>query len=339
MKWLSDNYKWLFDGAGIILLLAVVQYLVKRYEQAKAKRNGPASQIIQGVAGSAIASGSNISQRINSPTTTLNLSLPAPRSGTPARERYDEWRETIDELDQMANAFLPIVERRVGDDSWDFRAGIRRGNRVLHDRILIAAPLDRLGLVDDWNDLVRHVQDGHDNPDRWDKRSPTMGGFYQKETEFKEKLIRVAREDMQAPGEASETRAIQSDTTIKKVREESDENPLKEPWKVALASFLVVVVLAIGFVWKYHEASAKPPQMIENHGTSDSVTAVVKRDWHNKNNWRQYLRRGMTKDEVRQLFGEPEKVKVYSELETWAYGSGDVQFYKESLDAWTEPNP
>ncbi len=342
MKWLIENYKWLFDGAAIAAVIFVAQIFVNRRKRGRPSQKESSTLIAKDVSDSVLASGFNISQNINSPT--LNFSLPAPTSGTPARERYDEWREIIDEiheaLDQMANAFLPFVERRVGDDSWDFRAGIRRGNRVLHNRILIAASLERSRLTYDWDDLVRQVQGVHENPDRWDKRSPTMGGFYEKASDFQERLIRVAREDMQSSSSVGlESHAIESGVSKSIISEESPGGKLlKEHWKIIVICIILISILTVGFVWGYREPTASPPQMSENHGTSDSVTAVVKRDWHNKNNWRQYLRLGMTKNEVRQLFGEPESVRVYSEIETWNYGSGEVQFYNELLDAWNEPS-
>lgn len=86
----------------------------------------------------------------------------------------------------------------------------------------------------------------------------------------------------------------------------------------------------------------------ENHATTDKVTAVVKPssmvDWRDKRNWRKYLHTGMTRTDVRQIFGEPEKMRVFSDLETWDYGSGSITFSVEkgtpdgSLFSWDEPD-
>jgi hypothetical protein len=99
----------------------------------------------------------------------------------------------------------------------------------------------------------------------------------------------------------------------------------------------------------------------ENHPTTDQVTAVVKHpeqrpiqksqstssgrvDWHDKRNWRANLRVGMTRTEVRELFGEPPKIDVVSELESWSYGSGSIEFIVDSaspdgqLHSWFEPD-
>lgn len=67
-------------------------------------------------------------------------------------------------------------------------------------------------------------------------------------------------------------------------------------------------------------------------------------DWHDKHNWRAYLRVGMTRKEVRRLFGEPEKMSVVSDEENWDYGSGSISFWvdKDSpdgrLNSWFEPD-
>jgi hypothetical protein len=93
----------------------------------------------------------------------------------------------------------------------------------------------------------------------------------------------------------------------------------------------------------------KPPNgTAENHTTSEKVTAVVRPpstvDWRDKRNWRKYLHTGMTRTDVRQVFGDPEKMSVYSTLEMWDYGSGRITFAVESgkpdgsLYSWDEPN-
>src|SRR6266571_159759 len=34
MKWLADNYKWLFDGIGALVIIGVVGYLLRRFMRA-----------------------------------------------------------------------------------------------------------------------------------------------------------------------------------------------------------------------------------------------------------------------------------------------------------------
>jgi len=55
---------------------------------------------------------------------------------------------------------------------------------------------------------------------------------------------------------------------------------------------------------------------------------------------------GMTRTEVRRLFGDPEHVSVFSSGEFWDYGNGRIDFEFNtdgnpdgSLFAWDEPSP
>jgi hypothetical protein len=84
MTWLSENYKWLFDGIGALVVMAVLGYIVRRVLQDRQK--GTAVLTAQGakVMNSPVASGSGITQTINSPT--INLSFPAASApSTPVR--------------------------------------------------------------------------------------------------------------------------------------------------------------------------------------------------------------------------------------------------------------
>jgi hypothetical protein len=79
--WLSENYKWLFDGVAGAAVIAVIGYLLRRF--LKPRPQDPqqnATLTAQGakVVNSPIASGSGITQRINSPN--INLSLPGPKN-------------------------------------------------------------------------------------------------------------------------------------------------------------------------------------------------------------------------------------------------------------------
>src|SRR6266567_2727416 len=92
MNWLSENYKWLFDGVAGAAVIAVIGYVVHRFLGSQDRQQGVAALTAQGakVTNSPVASGTNISQTINSPT--VNLSLPTPlqarESETP---RCDFW--------------------------------------------------------------------------------------------------------------------------------------------------------------------------------------------------------------------------------------------------------
>ena len=53
--------------------------------------------------------------------------------------------------------------------------------------------------------------------------------------------------------------------------------------------------------------------------------------------WRK-LHRRMSKDDVRKLLGEPERVSVSRFFESWDYGTGSVTFDgKARVDFWSEP--
>src|SRR6266481_3047026 len=192
MDWIIHHYKLIVDLVKTVL----------GWKKSSSHAAPSSTLTAQGakVTNSPVASGTNISQTINSPT--VNLSLPTPLFGAPGRERYEEWRELIDEIhesiEQMGYAFVPIVAHEVGDERCDYQAGIRRGNRVLRNRILIAEAIQKSGLIQDWDELVRYAHSGRGPRDRWEEGSPTMGGFETKARTFQEKLMQVAREDVLA---------------------------------------------------------------------------------------------------------------------------------------------
>ncbi|MCX6640426.1 MAG: hypothetical protein NTW14_08105 [bacterium] len=66
--------------------------------------------------------------------------------------------------------------------------------------------------------------------------------------------------------------------------------------------------------------------------------------WKNQANWRYELKKGMTKQEVLALMGEPDKVDVYSLIgDKWHYGypsGGTISFSASGyVDMWSEPSP
>jgi hypothetical protein len=66
-------------------------------------------------------------------------------------------------------------------------------------------------------------------------------------------------------------------------------------------------------------------------------------DWHNKQNWRENLHVGMSRSQVRGLFGPPENMSVLSDMEFWHYGDGGISFDMRNdkdggLYSWDEPN-
>jgi hypothetical protein len=92
-----------------------------------------------------------------------------------------------------------------------------------------------------------------------------------------------------------------------------------------------------------HKKSSDSGQQIATSPPSQVPTAPIQRlDWHDKQNWRQHLHTGMTRTEVRALFGEPEKMSVMESTEFWGYGYGAIYFdvadhSDGSLFFWSEP--
>jgi len=80
MHVIPSTLAWLFDGVGGAALLALIGFLVNRFRSKEKRTPAGAALTAQGakVENSPVASGSGITQTINSPTTTVNLSVPAP---------------------------------------------------------------------------------------------------------------------------------------------------------------------------------------------------------------------------------------------------------------------
>lgn len=78
-------------------------------------------------------------------------------------------------------------------------------------------------------------------------------------------------------------------------------------------------------------AAAKPSQAAEGSATQASSAPA-----HDHTQWRK-LHRKMSKDEVKNLLGDPETVSVSRFAEVWYYLRGSVTFNgKGHLDMWTE---
>jgi outer membrane protein assembly factor BamE (lipoprotein component of BamABCDE complex) len=96
----------------------------------------------------------------------------------------------------------------------------------------------------------------------------------------------------------------------------------------------LVSVLLFGCV-----ASIVPPVTFAGRATAfaqstENGSQAPKED---RSQWRK-LQRGMSKDDVKKLIGEPGKVSVAKYYEFWYYGGGNVTFdSKGRLDSWNEP--
>lgn len=88
----------------------------------------------------------------------------------------------------------------------------------------------------------------------------------------------------------------------------------------------------------------KPPDQPKEQ--APVVRSTKRVDWHDKQNWRKSLWIGMSRMEVRQLFGNPKKISVVRSSEYWYYQSffqvGYIVFNMDghpdgSLESWDEP--
>ncbi|HVB33673.1 MAG TPA: hypothetical protein VNJ52_04765 [Patescibacteria group bacterium] len=84
------------------------------------------------------------------------------------------------------------------------------------------------------------------------------------------------------------------------------------------------------------------PSRPENALKQSAAPLKRRVNWHDKLNWRLNLKEGMTRTQVRRLFGEPDEVERVSTLEVWNYGTGRIDFDMEghpdgSLIDWFEP--
>jgi len=80
-------------------------------------------------------------------------------------------------------------------------------------------------------------------------------------------------------------------------------------------------------------ALVSPAQLPQTAPTTQSGSP----DWRDKSQWRK-LQRGMSKDDVRKLLGEPGKISSAKFYEFWYYAGGNVTFdNKGRLDYWDEP--
>jgi hypothetical protein len=93
---------------------------------------------------------------------------------------------------------------------------------------------------------------------------------------------------------------------------------------------------------KVSELEAKMRQLESMNKPSPELPQAqlksYKEGWKDIQNWRYGLKKGMTKEEVRDLLGEPSKVDVYSFYENWYYPKGKVEFSEKGfITSWNEP--
>ncbi len=56
--------------------------------------------------------------------------------------------------------------------------------------------------------------------------------------------------------------------------------------------------------------------------------------------WRNEMRQGLSKKQVRDILGEPDHVQVTYASEEWSYKNGDVEFSTDNgkVERWNEPH-
>lgn len=58
--------------------------------------------------------------------------------------------------------------------------------------------------------------------------------------------------------------------------------------------------------------------------------------WNNDKNWK-LLARGMQRERVQEILGEPDRTRNVSKFEYWEYGQGKATFYLGRLKSWDRP--
>jgi hypothetical protein len=147
-----------------------------------------------------IATGSGNTQHVNSHN--VNYTIPILPSGAPGRERSDEWRELTNELHeafgQIGYAFIPINVLTPGHEENDYEAGIRRGYRVIRNRLFIADALTREKISEKYQGLVDYARSAR-TAKPYQPDCPTMRGFDLKTSAFEDELMEIARRDIGQP--------------------------------------------------------------------------------------------------------------------------------------------
>jgi len=112
-----------------------------------------------------------------------------------------EWRELIDEIhacfERMACGFQNFNVISPTDDSNDPDAGVRRGFRILRNRIFIAPAIAQHRLMEQWQELVAYMHSARQPREpQQHGEMPTYVGFNQRAAAFEDKLMEVVRLDL-----------------------------------------------------------------------------------------------------------------------------------------------
>jgi hypothetical protein len=83
------------------------------------------------------------------------------------------------------------------DDSNDPDAGVRRGFRILRNRIFIAPAIAQHGIIEQWQELVTYMHSAQQPREPQQHGGmPTYVGFNQRAAAFEDKLMEVVRLDL-----------------------------------------------------------------------------------------------------------------------------------------------
>jgi hypothetical protein len=190
---------------SVTVLVAVLSLIVGWFQLRKKEASPQSLAVSQHsespVTDSAIATGSGITQHVNSHN--VSVTLPVLPSGAPGHERSGEWRELTRELHeafvQIGYAFIPLNAVTPGHEENDYEAGIRRGYRVIRNRLFIADTLKREKVLEKYDEVVKYAISARSPRERNQRGCPTMNGFDMKTGALEDELMEIARKDISQP--------------------------------------------------------------------------------------------------------------------------------------------
>jgi hypothetical protein len=206
LSWIQNHP---YESAVLVVavLTLIVGWLTLRKKEPSYEPLTVIQQSQSPVTDSAAAIGSNITQHVNSHN--VSMTLPVSPSGAVGHERVDEWRELTHELHeafaQIGYAFIPLNVVTPGHEENDYGAGIRRGYRVIRNRLFIADILKREKISEKYDELVKYAVSARSPRERNQRGGPTMNGFDMKTGVFEDELMEIARKDISQP-QASQAR-------------------------------------------------------------------------------------------------------------------------------------
>jgi hypothetical protein len=197
LTWLAQNKEWVFSGVGIAVISVAVWLVRKLISRSRVE----ALAVTQSPAISMSPSITQSPSITVSPTFNNSVVVP-PNNSTFSHARYAEWQRLDTELRPclraMSTRFLPFNAYKPGDPHEDPDAAMQHAYDVLHGSLLIADVIEKSGLLEKWNTLVKYVY-ARELPREPNQRGiPTQFGFASQAEEFLQTLGRVAREDLGA---------------------------------------------------------------------------------------------------------------------------------------------